>query len=270
MGMSGYFQWIILSAITGSPLGSAVALIVFWLFVDRFTWGVLPDPLRWWMRRRRQHQLELTLKGNPHDGRARLELAQHYVERGRGAAAVTVLRPNFDSGADDIQSLVTMGEACLQAGYVEQGEKLLAHASSLQSDFRVGEIQWILGQARLARGDFESAKRALTQFIAVRRGTVKGRVALAQAEAGLGDDANAALLKDEAWDEFVSAPRFQRRQERWWAWRARPSRPLTYALVAVLCFAFFVAVLAPRLTQWAHTRAPADTYFDSSLDEPDE
>ncbi len=268
--MSGYFQWIILSAITGSPLGSAVALIVFYVVVDRFTLGVLPDPLRWVMRWRREGLLERTLLGNPHDGRARLELAQLYVERGQGKKAVDVLRPNFDKGDDDIQSVFTMGEACLLAGYVDQGEKLLEHAEELNPDFRVGELHLVRGRQRLARGDFAGAKAALETLVKTRRGTITGRVLLAKAMQGLGDDASAALMRDEAWKEYVSAPRFQRRKERLMAWRARPSRPATYLLIFVLVFGLFATVVAPKLTAWGRAHRQGDVYSDPSLTDPDE
>ncbi|HEX8705290.1 MAG TPA: hypothetical protein VF815_41040, partial [Myxococcaceae bacterium] len=33
---------------------------------------------------------------------------------------------------------------------------------------------------------------------------------------------------------YVAAPGFQRRRERMWAWRARPSRPATYAAIALI------------------------------------
>lgn len=268
--MSGFFQWVILSSITGSPLGSAVALLVFWFLVDRFTLGVLPDPWRWLQRRRREGTLRQAILLNPHDGRARLELAQLYVERGKGQAAVEVLRPTFDNGAEDIQSVFTMGAGCLQAGYVEQGEKLLAHASELDEDFRVGEIELVRGRARLQRGDFAGAKAALEAFLRHRKGSVEGRVLLSRALLGLGDDANAALLRDAAWHEYVVAPGFQRRQERLWAWRARPSRPATYVLVAVLSFTLFVTVAAPALNRWAQAAWPTQPYVDPSLQDPDE
>ena len=268
--MSGYFQWIILSAITGSPLGSAIALIVFWLVVDRFTLGFLPDPLRWVMRWRREGKLERTLLGNPHDGRSRLELAQLYVERGQGKKAVEVLRPNFETGADDIQSVFTMGEACLQAGYVDQGEKLLAHAEELNPEFRVGEIHLVRGRQRLARGDFAGAKAALEALVKARRGTITGRVLLAKAMQGLGDDSSAALMRDEAWKEYVSAPRFQRRKERLMAWRARPSRPATYLLVFVLVFGLFVTTVAPKMSEWGRSHRHGSAYTDPSLQDPDD
>lgn len=267
MGMSGYFQWIVLSAITGSPVGSAVALLLFWFTVDRFTLGFFPDPVRWVMRWRRQGYLERTLLNNPHDGRARYELAQIYVQRGKGKAAVEVLRPNFDTGSDDIQSVFTMGEACLQAGYVEQGEKLLEHAEELNPAFRVGEIYLVRGRYQLARGDFSRAKVSLQTLLKIRGGSIEGRVLLAKAHIGLGDDGRGALLKDEAWNEYVSAPRFQRRAERLWAWRARPSRPAMYALILVLAFALFVTVVAPKISAWGRALQADGAYTDSSLDD---
>lgn len=269
--MSGWLQWMILARLTGSPIGSAIALLLFWFVVDRFTLGVLPDPLRPLMRWRRRLRVEKMLAQNPHDGRSRLELAQLYVERGRGKAAVEVLRPTFDNGADDIQSVFTMGEACLQAGFVEQGEKLLAHAEELDDDFRVGEVFLVRGRYRLARGDFAGAKTALETFVKLRTGTVQGRYLLAKANAGLGDDATAALLKDEAWKEFTLAPRFQRRLERIWAWRARPSRPATYLLIFVLVFGFFATVVAPKMNALSpKSQQGGGVYTDPGLDDPDE
>lgn len=266
--MSGYLQWIILTAITGSPAGSAIALVLFWLVFDRFTFGVLPDPVRWVMRWRREKTLEATLRTNPHDGRARLELGQLYVARGKGKAAVDVLRPNFERGDDDVQSVVTMGEACLQAGYVDQGEKLLAHAQDLSAEFRVGEVFLIRGRHRLARGDAKGAREDLEQLVKIRRGTVMGRVLLSRAMKATGDDAAAALLRDDAWNEFVTSPLFQRRKERFWAWRARPSRPATYLLIFVLVATFFGTVIAPKLTHLAHRYQ--DTYTDPSLQDPND
>ncbi len=258
--MSGWLQWILLTAVTGSPIGSAVALLVFWFVVDRFTLGVLPDPLRWLSRRRRAWALERLLRVNPHDRRARLELGELYVARNLGRRAVDVLRPNLEAGDDDIQNVAAMAEACLQAGFHEQGEKLLTHAEELSPEFRVGELFLIRGRYRLARGDAQGALAPLRQFVSIRKGTVRGRVMLAQALAATGDDAAAALLRDEAWHEFANAPRFVRRQERIWAWRARPSRPLLYlaAVVAVLLLLF--TVVGPWLSSF--TGAPNEPWDD--------
>jgi tetratricopeptide (TPR) repeat protein len=229
--LSKFFIWYLLARATGSPIGSAIALLVFYWAVDRFTLGLLPDPFRFVQRWRKQWSLEHHLKLASHDRKARMDLAELYVERKRYAAAVDVLRPNLEAGDDDIVSVFTMGVACLGAGHVQQGEKLLAHALEMQPDFRVGEIHLVLGRFRVQRGDFAGAKAALEELVKVRKGTIEGRVLLSKAMDGLKDDGAAALMRDQAWAEYVGAPRFQRRRERLWAWRARPSRPIIYAVL---------------------------------------
>jgi uncharacterized protein HemY len=267
--MSQYIQWLILTSLTGSPLGSALFLLVFWFTVDRFTLGLFPDPVRWFMRRRREGVLRRVLLNNPHDRRSRLELGQLLVDRGASREAVDTLRPNLEAGEDDVQTLFAMGAACVGAGFTEQGEKLLAHVDELSPEFRVGEVELVRGRARLARADFAGAKQSLEHLVQVRRGTIEGRVLLARALGGLGDDGAAALMRDQAWNEYVTAPGFQRRKERFWAWRARPSRPATWALVLVLAFTFFGTVVAPKISSWARAQHPGSPYVDPGLNNDD-
>jgi hypothetical protein len=249
--MSQWLQWIILSSVTGSPIGSAIILIVFWYTVDRFTLGLMPDPVRWFMRRRREVKLQRMLLANKHDRQAARELAELSVMRGNHAKALTLLKANLEAGDDDSATVFTMGVACLGAGHSEQGEKLLAHLQETHPEFRVGEIDFALGRARLARGDFKGARAALEAGIKVRRGTIEGRYLLSKALRGLGDDPGAALMRDETWNEYVSAPGFQRRKERLWAWRARPSRPATYAVLVLMVLVLFGRFAAPALSGYA-------------------
>ena len=147
VGSSTWLLWVVLSALTGSPIGSALFLLVFFWVADRFTVGILPDPFRWLMRWRREGHLERALVANPHDGRARLELAGLLVERAKYARALEVLKPNVEKGDDEPQTLFTMGVACLGAGYPEQGEKLLTAVDEASPAFRVNEVDlvWVWG-----------------------------------------------------------------------------------------------------------------------------
>ena len=254
--MSQYFYWIILTSITGSPIGSAAALVIVWFIIDRFTLGVLPDPWRALQRWRRVQSLEQLLKVNPHDRRARAELGEHYVARKKYQKAMEVLRPNLEAGDDEPATVFTMGVACLGAGHGPQGEKLLEHVEALDPDFRLGELDLARGRFRLARGEHQRAKEALEKLLAVRKGSVEGRVLLARALEGLGDDGKAALMKDEAWTEYVASPGFQRRKERIWAWRARPSRPMLYATLVLAGLFLFARFVGPQLQR------PAPTAYD--------
>ncbi len=250
--MSTWLLWIILSSVTGSPIGAAIALVVITVIVDRSALGLMPDWWRWILRRRREAKLQRILLGNPHDRQSRRELAELLVMRGAYARAVEMLKPNLEAGDDDHATLFTMGVACMGAGHQSQGEKLLQHLAETHPDFRVGELDFATGRARLARKDFKGAKESLERAVSVRRGTIEGRVLLAQSMAGLGDEPGAALMRDQAWNEYVSAPRFQRKKERLWAWRARPSRPATYGILLGMGLILFGRFAGPAISTWAN------------------
>jgi hypothetical protein len=247
--MGRYFQWIILTALTGSPVLSILILLVFWFAVDRFTFGLFPDPVRFVMRWRRTWHLERTLAANPHDRRSRFELAELYIRQRRYQRAENVLKPNLVAGDDDVPTLYSMGVACCGAGHPDQGEVFLQEATERDEGFRLGAIDLERGRWRLKRGDAKGAHQALERFVGVRRGTIEGRVLLARAMLGEGNEPQAALMREEAWKEYVSAPRFQRRVERFWAWRAKPSRPLAYLAILMVAGAVFGRYVAPTLLQ---------------------
>jgi tetratricopeptide (TPR) repeat protein len=255
--MSGYLQWIILSSLTGSPVGAAAFLFIFWFAVDRFTFGLFPDPVRWFMRRRREARLRRMLQWNENDRRARGELAELLVARGKFEQGLELLRKNLEAGDTDLNTAFSMGLAAYGAGHREQAEKLLAHVQEEDPDFRMHEVDLVLGRYRLKAGDFAGAKKSLEVLLQARKGSVEGRVLLARALEGLKDDGAAALVKDAAWAEYAMAPMFQRRKERFWAWRARPSRPALYALALVCGLALAGRFVFPAVQDWAITARDA-------------
>jgi tetratricopeptide (TPR) repeat protein len=233
--MSSYFLWMLLTGFTGRPIVSVVLLLLIWWSADRFTWRMLPDPVRAFMRWRRIGQLRSTVHVNPHDRRARFELADLLIGQRRYGAAVDVLKPNLEADHDDAGTLFLMGIACFGSGRPDQGDILLEGARDIDPTFRMHAIDLELGRWKLAQGDAAKAREALERFCKSRHGTVEGRVLLSRALVALGDSAGAAKQREAAWADYVSIPAYQRRLERFWAWRARPSRPLAYAVIVVLC-----------------------------------
>jgi hypothetical protein len=241
--MSKWLLWMLLTAVTGRPLLSLGLLVVGVWVLDRFTLQFLPSPARWLGRWHRGGELARTLLVNPHDRRARAELAELRISQGRHAEAVDLLTPNLEAGDEGVDTLFLLGVAYLGVGQMAKGELLLGEAAKLDEDFRMGAIDLERGRLRLKHGDAQGAVAPLERFVKGRHGTVEGRVLLAQALRRSGRDADAALMRDEAWAEYVSAPRFQRRRERMWAWRARPSRPLAYAALALVAMALGFQVM---------------------------
>lgn len=227
--MNTLLQFLALTWLTGNPLVALAILVVGGWLVDRLAVGLLPDPIRWVRRYLRANQLRAQLAARPHDRRAALELAQWLNDRGRHAEALPLAKKNLEAGDHDKETLFTAAVAYTGAGQVKEGDLLFTEVLAQDPRFRQGEVHLARGRLALRRGDAPVAKEALESFCAERVGTVEGRVLLARALDGLGDAATARARRDEAWNEYRLAPRFRRKAERLWAWRARPTRPLLYA-----------------------------------------
>ncbi len=243
--MSRWILWYLLANLTGSPIGSLIALVAIWWLGDRLTFRLLPEPTRFVARWRRRGLLRRTLAGNPHDRRARFELAQLLLDGRRPRQALEMLRPNIEAGDDDVHTAFLWGAALARTGNCDEAERALAVARGAELAFRSGDIDLELGRMRLARGELERAREALERFVSLRPGTVEGRFHLARALTGLGDAAGARRTREEGWREYTSLPRFHRRQERPFAWRIKPWRP---ALVAAAVLGAGIAACGQLLS----------------------
>jgi tetratricopeptide (TPR) repeat protein len=225
--MSKWMLFMFLTLLTGSPLLSLGLMVVLVLVADRFTWQLLPSPVRLFKRFQRAGYLAGVILTNPHERRARHELADIRVAQKRYAEAVDILKPNLEAGDEDVDTLYLLGVAYLGVGEAQRGELLLDEAEKLDAGYQLGAIPLERGRFRLKRGDAKGAVEALERFNTVRHGSVEGRFLLAQAltKAGRADEA--------------------------WAWRARPSRPMMYAAALAVVLGTVGAVvsrmeLAPR------------------------
>lgn len=261
--LTKWLLWMGLTMLTGSPLLSLALVAVVLFAADRFTLQVLPSPVRALKRWQRAGALASTILTNTHDRRARAELADIRLGQKRYAEAVDLLRPNLDAGDDDVDTLYLLGVAYLGAGDPPRGELLLDEAARLDADYRQGAIDLERGRFRLQYEDFKGAREALERFLQVRQGSVEGRVLLARVLAKQGQEAEAKAMRDAAWREYAVAPRFQRRRDRWWAYRARPSRPLLYAAVALVLMG-----VGAYLTRFLPTHDAAPGRYGSYYDEP--
>lgn len=232
--MSTWILWSLLSIVTGNPLLAAIVVLALWFLGDRATFRLFPDPGRWFARRQRMARLRQSLDVNPHDRRSRFQLAELLLERGEAREAAALLRPNLEAGDRDVFTLAALGTALARTGAHEEAERLLADARRLDPEFRMGELDLVLGRMRLTLGDAAGAREPLQRLLATRPGTVEGRWLLAQALDRLGDRDGAGKLREEAWREYAQQPRFRRREDRRWAWRIKPWRPALVALAALL------------------------------------
>ncbi|MGQ0508471.1 MAG: tetratricopeptide repeat protein [Myxococcaceae bacterium] len=239
-------SWIILSALTGNPIVAAVILLVGGWILERYTLGVLPGPARIIRRFFKAGKLRRQLSHNPHDRKARFDLAELLLGRRQYRAALDLLTSNIEAGDHDAETLFLMGIACYGTSHVEKGELFFDEAEKEDPTFRLGAVDLERGRWRLTAGNAQGAREALERLLKRRQGTVEGRVLLSRALAKLSDP-SAKQMNDAAWHEYTTAPRFVRRAERLWAWRAKPSRPFLYAVLIVCALIFFQVYVRPRL-----------------------
>jgi tetratricopeptide (TPR) repeat protein len=222
-----FVKWLILSRLLGSPLGALAALVVGGYLVDRFTLHLLPRPFRALGRWQRKLELRRILRANPSDRRARFELADQ-LQRSRPVEAMALLRFNLEAGDTDPGTLLVMGVACFKAGHSDQAEVFLQEALRESPQFRSGVLWLELGRGQLGSGDARGAIESLGRLLAMRPGSIEGKVLLAKALSAVDDTVGAARLRAKAWEDYRSAPPFQRREERFWAYRAQPWRSLPW------------------------------------------
>lgn len=234
--MNSWFGFSILWMLTGSPLAAAVIVLAAYAVADWYTFGFLRGFARAVAHLQRARKLRRVLALNPHDRKARAELGEILVEHRRWAPAIKTVKPLVADDPHDRQALWLLGVACLGAGKAKEGELFLQEVHEADPEFRLGTALLEIGRARLRRRD-ASAREVLIEYVKAHPHQVEGRYLLAKAHTLAGDDAASAAERRRCWAEYETSLPYQRRMERKWAWRARPSRPALYAGIALVAIA---------------------------------
>ena len=252
--MSGWINFSILWMLTGNPVAAAVILLGAYAVTDWYTFGFLRGIARAVGAFRRGQRLRRVLLHNPHDRKARADLGDVLLSQRRYAQAIEVVKPLADRDPHDLAALYMLGVACLATGRFDQGELFLGEVHAADPGFRGGEALLQLGRFRVRRGHREAAA-PLRGFLHDYPHHVEARFWLSRAYELSGDPAAAAAERKRCWQEYETELPYQRRSDRLWAWRARPSRPLLYAAAACGALALFGAAMQ-------HGAAPAHAAAD--------
>ena len=240
--MSGWINFSILWMLTGNPVAAALILLSAYAIADWYTFGFLRGVAHAVADFRRGRRLRLVLLHNPHDRKARADLGDILISQRRYARAIEVVKPLADRDPHDLQALFMLGIACLATGRVEQGELFLRGVHEADPQFRDGAALLELGRARIRRRHAEAAA-PLREYLQTHPHHVEARFWLSRALDLAGDPQAAAAERKRCWQEYETELPYQRRCDRIWAWRAKPSRPALYAAAACCALALFGAAV---------------------------
>jgi len=257
--MSSYLKFLVLWAVTGSPVAALLILLAVWAVADWFAFGFGRKGWRLFNDFRRSFALARQVDINPHDRKARTDLGEILLGQRRYAKAIEMLRPVLEADPSDKLALFLMGQACLGAGCGEQGELFLQTLREAEPEYRGGCIELVIGRDRLRRGDAAGAKAALESYLVGHKSSVEGYYLLSKARMALGDEQGARAAREQTWREYRSSLPFQQRMDRLWAWRVKPWRPVVYGLGLVVGLMVLGAML--QSVNWDDPNTRAAAYY---------
>lgn len=231
---------VLFGFLIGHPWLVLLVIALAWWGFDRAWIGAWNGPRRALRRRRDLARLRTRLAVNPNDRDARHGVAEWLVSKGRCDEALALVEQNLAAGDDDVDTLLLAGKAAFGSSRPqadEQAVEWLGTARERASNLRRPVIDLELGRGFSRHRRWAEARDALELHCAAQPGSVEGRVLLARAHAELGDAAASTRERAEAWASYRAKPPFQRRRERPWAWRAKPSAAVAYFGVAAIVIA---------------------------------
>jgi tetratricopeptide (TPR) repeat protein len=218
--MGRFFLFTLLTWITGNPLLAGLAIVALslpgWWASSRWAFR-LSRKVRAWGEAGR---LRRTLAVNPHDAKARTDLAGILTRQGRFREARAELEPVLPRVDDLPEANYYLGLSLMNDGELERGRALVERALALSPKFGYGEPYLRLGDVRADRNEWEQAAERYRQATAIYGSSVEGWYKLGQAlhALGRGEESRAAL--QEALASYRTAPWYRRSEDRPWKRRA--------------------------------------------------
>jgi predicted Zn-dependent protease len=209
-----YLAWIALTYALHQPW-VMVGAVVF--FVLR---PFIPDPVlvaRTWNRMR---TLESQIAANAANVTARRDLAVLWLERLRPGRALALLDEARARAPDDAELLFLTGLARYKKGDAKGALDPLVRAVEIDPRVRFGEPYLIAAEALITLDRLEEAEDALDRFVASNSSSLQGYVRLAQVARRRGERAASDKALREAFDTWRQLPRYRRRKELGWWFRA--------------------------------------------------
>lgn len=215
--MGKVFLFSILWWLTGNPFAALIIILLLLYLLDLRFVRLLPDITKPFRQNRRLAALKRQVALNPHDTSAKLEAARLLMERRRYQEALAYLEEIAPLMGESAEYLSDRGICCLKLGRVEEGERLLQQALTLNPRVKYGEPYLRLGEAYAAYNQREKALGFLEELASMHTSSCEVYYKLGKLYAELTQKERAKQAFREAVEVYRGLPAYKRRTERRWA-----------------------------------------------------
>jgi tetratricopeptide (TPR) repeat protein len=219
--LSKFFLFYLLYWLLGNPLLALLIILVVYLAIDRTFFGFIPDPFKAFKKAGRIRELQRIIAVNPHDARSLKELGVHMIEKKDYRKAREYLEKAASKLSDDPEFNYYYGLSVARCGDIRRGRELLDSALMHSPGLKYGEPLILFAEVYIDNGDFSSALPLLERFEKIHSSSSRGFYQLGLVKSKLGEKEEGTRYLKKAIAVFKASPRFKRKVDRKWAWKAR-------------------------------------------------
>lgn len=219
--LSKFFLFYILYWLFGNPLIALLVILLLYFTIDRTFFGFIPDPFKAFKKAGRIRELQKTIFINPHDARSLKELGIHMIEKKEYRKALDFLEKAAGKLSDDPEFNYYYGLSMARCGDIQKGRELVDSALKNSPGLKYGEPFISFAEVYIDHGDYSSALPLLKSFENIHSSSSRGfyQMGLVRLKLGMKEEGIEYLKKAIA--AFKASPRFKRKVDRKWAWKAR-------------------------------------------------
>jgi len=216
-----FILFIFLSWLIGNPIIALIVILALYLMIDRTYYGFVPDPLQLFRVARRIRDLQRIISINPHDARSLKELGIYMVERKYYPKALEYFTMASSKMSDDPEFNYYYGIALARNGDVEGGATLVDRALHLSPGLKYGDPYLAMAEVYIERRDYNKALPLLEHFLKMRNSSTRGLYQMGLVQSRIGDMGARREYLKKAVSAFRDSPRYKRKMERIWSWKAK-------------------------------------------------
>lgn len=219
--LSKFFLFYILYWLLGNPLIALLIIILIFFTVDRTFLGFIPDPFKAFRRSGRIRQLQKLVSINPHDARSLKELGILMVDKKNYGNALHYFEKASPKMSDDPEFNYYYGLSAARTGDIRKGRELVDAALNVSPELKYGEPYLMMAEVYIDNGDYSTALPLLEKFLKIHSSSSRGfyQIGVVKLKTGMKEEGIGYLRKSVT--AFKSSPRFKRKLDRKWAWKAR-------------------------------------------------